>query len=462
MKKTAYKYYTLILIAGIVIFVSSCKIGSKYSRPELELPETIEEGRIDSLTIADLNWWEMYSDSVLQNLIGTALENNKDIKIASTRLRQYWASKKVASSALYPKAYADFHAEKEMENYGGNSKEKAPEYNLLGNVAWELDLWGNIRWGREASIADYFASVEAKRAVELSIVAQVAEEYFNLIALDDELRIIEQTIKSREEGAHIANLRFKGGLTSETSVQQAQVELANTKTLSPEIEKQIRIAENQLALLLGEFDNTITRGIGLSEQKMPEEIPIGLPSYLLERRPDILEAEQNLIASNAHVGVAVTNRFPRIALTAEFGRKSEDLGDLLKSPFWFFAGDIVGPLFEAGKLKHEQEISEAMYEGAIYAYQNTVLKAFHEVNSSLITVEKSKEITKAQRNLVRAAREYKRLGVVQYLNGVIGYLDLLDAQRSLLSAEIDLNNAKRDELTSLVQLYKSLGGGWTE
>jgi multidrug efflux system outer membrane protein len=182
---------------------------------------------------------------------------------------------------------------------------------------------------------------------------------------------------------------------------------------------------------------------------------------LLERRPDIRAAEQQAIAANAHVGVALTNRFPRIALTAELGAKNDDLGDLLKSPFWFFAGDIVGPLFQAGKLKHEQGIAEAMYEGTIYEYQNTVLKAFHEVNSSLITVEKAKEITKAQRNLVRAAREYKRLGVIQYLNGVISYLDLLDAQRSLLNAEIDLNNAKRDELLAMVQLYKALGGGWS-
>lgn len=462
MHKTSFKIYTLIGFGILILLTGSCKIGKKYARPELNMPEAIEEGSLDSLTITDMDWWELYTDTVLQALIDTALKNNKDVQMAASRLKQFWAYKKMATADLYPSVNVGGTIEQEMENYGGDSRELDPEIQLRASIGWELDLWGNIRWGKEAAIADYLASIEAQRALELSIVAEVAETYFSLIALDDELRIVEQTIASRKEGARIANLRFSGGLTSETSVQQAQVELANTQTLAPALQSRIRATENQLALLMGAYDNTIERGIGLSDQNLPGELPVGLPSDLLVRRPDIREAEQRLVASNAMVGVAVTNRFPRIALTADFGLENDDFADLLKSPFWFVAGDIITPLFAAGKLKNEQRVSEAIYEQEIYAYQKTVLGAFHEVNTAIVAYQKAQEVTQAQRNLVRAAREYQRLGQVQYLNGAINYLDLLDAQRSLLSAEIDLNKAKRDELLALVGLYKALGGGWQE
>ncbi|WP_321371847.1 efflux transporter outer membrane subunit [uncultured Draconibacterium sp.] len=460
MRKAPYNNGIFITVCVILFFVVSCKIGEKYTRPELNLPEQLVEDRIDSLSFADINWWELYTDSVLQGIIQTALENNKDILIATSRLKQYWAAKQIATVQLFPQADAVVHGEREMQHYDGEEREVSPEYALIANVGWELDLWGNIRWGREASMADYLATVEAKRAVELSLIAEVAELYFNLIALDDELSIVKKTIDSRKEGLRIANLRFKGGLTSETSVQQAQVELANTVPLKPDLERSIRAIENQLALLMGAYNNKIERGIGLADQNPPENLPIGLSSFLLNRRPDIREAEQQLIAANAMVGVAVTNRFPRISLTAEIGTENDDLESLLSSPFWFVAGDILTPIFAAGKLKNQQKRAEAIYEEEIYAYQKTVLNAFHETNAAIITIEKAKEITIAHRNRVRAASEYKRLAEIQYLNGAIGYLDLLDSQRSLLDAEISLNNAKRDELIALVQLYKSLGGGW--
>lgn len=462
MKQNQHIKILILVLAAWVLFNTSCKVGKDYTRPELKLPEKLEAANIDSLRVDDLKWWELYTDSVLQGLINTAIENNKDILISVARLKQYMASKQIANAALFPQVDATIHAEEESENYGGDNKDQSVEFSAFATLSWELDLWGNIRWGKEAALADYLASYEARRAIQLSIIAEVAEVYFSLIALDDELIIVKKTMESRKEGVRIANLRFHGGLTSETSVQQARVELAKTMTLVPELEKEIRVAQNQLALLMGTFDNNIGRGKRLSDQDIPKVLPAGLPSELLNRRPDIREAEQKLIASNAMVGVAVTNRFPRLFLTGDYGRENSDLSSLLKSPYWFIAGDVLTPIFSAGKLKNNQIIAESIYEQEIYGYQRLVLQAFQEANNAIVTFRKMKEINSAMSIFEEATSEYKRLAEIQYLNGAISYLDLLDAQRNLFNAEIEFNNAKRDELISMVLLYKSLGGGWNE
>lgn len=460
MNRKQYIKLVILLFASWVLLNTSCKVGKEYTQPELNMPNKIEARSIDSLTIDDLHWWELYTDTVLQALIDTALKNNNDLLIATARLKQYMAAKQVANADFFPQAELGIHGEKEGDNYGGNNRQVADEFSVVASMTWEIDLWGNIRWGKEAALADYLASAEARRSIQMSIVAEVAEVYFTLIALDEELRIINNTADSRREGVRIANLRFQGGLTSETSAQQARVELANTLTLIPKIETQINAAQNQLALLMGEFDNTIVRGKRISEQEIPDELPAGLPSELLIRRPDIQEAEQKLISANAMLGVAVTNRFPRLFLTGSYGRENSDLTNLLKSPYWFLAGDILGPLFTAGKLKNEQKIAESLYEQEIYRYQQSVLQAFHEANNAIVGFRKTKDIFHATEIFENATSEYNRLAQIQYMNGAISYLDLLDAQRNLFNAELELNNAKRDELISMVQLYKSLGGGW--
>jgi NodT family efflux transporter outer membrane factor (OMF) lipoprotein len=451
--------YSLFILACLIL-ISSCKIGKKYARPELDLPERLEEMSIDSLTIDDMNWWQLYTDTVLQRLIKEALENNKDVLIASARLKQYMAAKRIASADLFPHIGADFHSEKEMENFGGDSEEIAPESSIGASLTWELDLWGNIRWGREAAIANYLATKEGQRALQISIVAEVADVYYTLIAQYKELDIIEQTITARKEGVRLADLRFYGGLTSETSLQQAEVELAKTNTLKPALERKIRLSRNKLALLLGTYKSDESGKGSLDEQAIPEFLPAGLPAELLERRPDIREAEQKLIAANAAVGVATTDRFPSLSLTTKFGRENDDLDELFKSPYWFVAGDVIAPIFQAGKLKARQKEAEALLEQEVYAYQRSVLKAFQEANAAIVTFRKAREVYQAQVKLEAASRKYQKLAELQYLNGVINYLDLLDAQRSLLDAEIQLNNAKRDELLSMVYLYKALGGGW--
>lgn len=452
----------LACITGFIIILSSCKVGKQYIRPDLNMPGQIEAMSVDSISIKDIAWWELYGDTVLQSLINTALENNKDVLIASSRLKQYMAAKRIANADLLPKIGADFHAEREMENYGGNTQDGTTELEVRATLSWEIDLWGNIRWGKEAAIADYLASKEGQRALQMSIIAEVAQAYFTLIAQKDELSIVQETLEARNEGVRIANLRFKGGLTSETSVQQATVELAKTMTLVPVLERKVRLSQNKLALLMGTYEAKVNKGLSLSQQKIPEQLPSGLPSELLVRRPDVREAEQKLIAANAKVGVATTDRFPSLSLTGRFGRENDALGELLKSPYWFIAGDALAPIFQGGQLKARQKVAEAIYEQEIYAYQRSVLMAFQEANSAIITFRKAKEVVNAQSNLEAASHKYQKLAELQYLNGVISYLDLLDAQRSLLDAEIKRNNARRDELISMVLLYKALGGGWNE
>ena len=306
---------TFLIFTGLLLMVSSCKIGTKYSRPELNLPERLEVMSVDSITIDDLDWWELYTDTVLQGLIHTALDNNKDALIATARLKEYMAAKRIASADLFPKLNADLHAEREIENYGGDLQDASNTMEANATLTWELDLWGNIRWGREASVAEYLATKEAQRALQMTIVAEVSQTYFELIALDDELSIVTQTLEARKEGAHIARLRFEGGLTSETSLKQAEVELAKTMTMVPVLERKIRLMQNKMALLLGQYESDIVRGRNLQDQHMPQYLPAGLPSELLIRRPDVRQAEQQLIAANARVGVATTDLFPTISLT---------------------------------------------------------------------------------------------------------------------------------------------------
>ncbi|WP_430810443.1 MULTISPECIES: efflux transporter outer membrane subunit [unclassified Carboxylicivirga] len=453
--------WRMICLGGMLLIVmGSCKVGKKYVPPELNLPDKLEVMSIDSLTIDDVKWWDVYTDTVLHTYIRKALENNKDIRIAGTRLKQYMAAKRIATADLLPNLGADFKAEREMENFGGDNVDGTTEMEVRATLSWEIDLWGKLRWGREAAIADYLATKEAQRALQMSIVAEVAESYFKLTALHDELAIVKQTLVARCEGVRIAGLRFRGGLTSETSLQQAEVELAKTMTLLPVLERKIRVAQNGLALLLGTYKSNLVRGKGLDEQDLPEYLPAGLPSALLVRRPDVRQAEQKLIAANAMVGVATTDRFPSLSLTGRLGRSNDDLGELLKSPYWFIAGDVLAPLFQGGKLKARQRQAEARYEEEIYTYQRAVLQAFQEANTAIMTFRKAGEVYRAQANFEAATRKYLELAELQYLNGVISYLDLLDAQRSLLDAEIQRNNARRDELLSMVYLYKALGGGW--
>lgn len=333
-QKSIYIIIIVLLFMGVL---TSCRVGKSYVRPELHLPDSLAQHQ-DTASFGDLDWREIYTDTTLHRLIDRALEHNKDMLIAADRLKEMAAQKRISTAALLPDVKGKVVAERKLENRGGDAFKRSEVFEAKFLVSWELDLWGNLRWAHSASVAEYLQSVEAQCALRMTIIAEVAQAYYELVALDTELDIVRQTLKAREEGVRLARIRYNGGLTSEIPYRQAQAELARTATLVPDLERKISLKENDVAFLAGDYPNRIERSRLLQEFNFPETLPVGLPSTLLERRPDIRQAEQKLIAANAKVGVAYTNMFPRLALTGGFGTESTSLSDLLKSPYAVMEG----------------------------------------------------------------------------------------------------------------------------
>lgn len=462
MKKSDFKgrlWLLGCLCCAILLGATSCVLGKRYTRPELNLPETIG-GYTDSLTMADMKWWTLYSDSTLQALIRKTLDYNKDMQIAVSRIKEMAARKRIDLANLLPQLSGTVGADREYEAYGGGSFSPDDEFGVKVRLNWEIDLWGNLRWARRKGIAEYLQTVEAQRALQMTLVADVAQAYCELVALDNELKIVRRTYATRKEAVHQAKLRFEGGLTSETSYQQAQVELASTSSLIPDLERRIALKESEIALLAGEYPTAVARGVMSSEPVWDGELPVGLPSELLKRRPDVQAAEQALMVANAKVGMAYTDRFPRLSLTGAFGVEDGKVTTLFESPYAFLAANLATPIFMAGKKQAQYRAEQAAYEQECYRYQKKVLTVFKEVNDAIISYNNLKESCKLKRNLERAAKSYVDLAQLQYINGVINYLDVLDAQRRYFDAQIGLGNAIRDEHIALVHLYKALGGGW--
>ena len=452
------KRYLLILLS--LVFLSSCKIGKEYTRMQHDMPDGFISYTEDTTCWADMKWWEVYADTNLINLIHSTLENNNDMKIATAKVKELAAKKRVNQANLFPGINAKTYAQNEGLNYGGDSYKNDFEYGIKANISWELDLWGNLRWANEASIAEYLSSIEGQRALMMSLVAEVAENYFELVALDNELAIVRQTLSAREEGAKLAKIRFEGGLTSETSYQQAQLEYAKTATLIPSLEKKIAIKENEILSLAGSYPKRVERVDAQKNLVLPDSIPVGLPSDLMERRPDVRMAEQKLIAANAKVGVAYTNMFPRIALTSDLGFETDEISTIFSSPMFFIGANLLSPVFNMGENNARHKAQIAVYEQECYRYEEVVLSAFYDVMNALVEFDKIKEIYESRMLLEQSAKVTMELAQLQYINGVIGYLDVLDTQRNYFDAQVSLSNAYRDKQITMAKLYKALGGGW--
>ena len=453
------KKYLLIIMSALLL--SSCKIGKKYTKPEFDMPNVFVAYTQDSSCFADMKWWDIYADTNLRNLIDYTLENNKDMKIAVAKVKEMAARKKINQADFFPQINANVYGQDEKLNYQGNySTPHDIEYGLKANISWELDLWGNLRWANDASIAEYVSTIEGQKALMMSLVAEVAEIYFELIALDNELLIVKQTLSAREESVRLAKIRFEGGLTSETSYQQAKLEYAKKATLVPDLEKKIAIKENEILALSGCFPRRVVRTETLTNLVLPDTIPAGLPSQLLERRPDVRKAEQKLIAANAKVGVSYTNMFPKIVLTSNLGFETDKFATLLSSPMFFISSNLLSPVFSFGKNKAKYKAQLAVYEQECYNYEKVVLSAFYDVMNALVEFDKMKEIYETRLLLEQSAKVTMDLAQLQYINGVIGYLDVLDAQRNYFDAQISLSNAYRDKQITMVKLYKALGGGY--
>lgn len=446
-----------VLVGG----VSSCSPAKHCAAPELNMPELYTpESSADTLTWADVKWWEIYPDTTLQSLIKDALAYNKDVLVAAERLKELEYRYRIQRSALWPSLSADVYGNNEYNNYTGDKPSNDPEFGIKARLSWEIDLWGNLRWASREKLATYFAGIEAQRALQITLIAEVARAYFDLQALDNELFIVNRTLKTRNEGVQKAQLRLSGGLTSDIPYQQALVERASTAAMVPDVEKKIAIKESELAFLTGSYPKIIERVRAPFEPTVKKDIPLGIPSQLLTRRPDIRKAEQELRAAEAAVGVAQAERFPIFKISLAGGTETGDIAKIVAAPFYSAAASLVSPLFEFGKRRAKFKASIAAYNQAKLNYEKVVMQAFKEVYDAAISYNSAIKNTSLKYDLREASSKYVSLANLQYINGVINYLDVLDAQRKYFSSQVELSNAVMNEYKVLVDLYKALGGGW--
>ena len=455
-----------LTISGLLLFLSalySCNGTKQCAAPELALPETYNPSSgIDTASVADMEWWDFYGDSLLCSLINRALENNKDILIAASRVQEMRALYGASSAALLPQLSGGAYANNESNNYSGNGNVNDPEIGLKVTLSWEADLWRRLSWAKRKSAAAYQASVYDLQAMRMTLVSEVASAYFTLLALDSELDIVRRTLVTRKEGLQQAKLRYEGGLTSEMVYRQAEVEYTTTASLLPALEERVALTESGLRLLLGEYATAPVERpkIILSEVVMSDP-STGVPSSLLQRRPDLRAAEAELRMAMADVGISWADRFPKFTINITGGLENNRLSDFLRSPFSFVAGNLTSPIFDFGKRKRQYEASLARYDQARLTYEKQVMQAFREVNDALTQYNAARQSAQMKTSLRDAAMNYVELARLQYIGGTSLYIDVLDAQRRYFDAQIALSNAVRNEYLALVNLYKSLGGGWS-
>ncbi len=453
------------LAAGLL--VASCAMGPNYQRPDTE---TVDQFRMaetppDTPSLANLAWWELLRDQQLQQMIHMALADNQDLRRAVATIEEFQARAYISKSDYLPgvtfSGSAPAFGRKSIFLFPGFASPF--NYYLQGNLSWELDVWGRIRRSTEAARADLLSREENRRAVVLQLVSGVAEAYFNLLQFDAQLSIAKRTLQSWEESVRIAQARLKQGMTSRLDTDQFEAERANAAARASELERQMVQAENQLSVLLGRKPFAIPRGRPLTDQVMPPDVPAGLPSELLQRRPDLLQAEQSLHAAIARIGAAKAERFPKITLTGLLGVAHPQLSHLFSDPsaFGVAGAGIIGPLLNSQVLGFQQEAVEAQARQAAAQYEQTVLTAFREVEDALIAVRTARTQSDAQLQQVTSLQSALHLAELRYKGGLANYLDVLVARRNLFEAELALTGTRRLHLVSVVQLYKALGGGWS-
>lgn len=456
-----------LVLAIFSMLLLACAMGPDYSRPDIPTADSFRmaEEQKDLPSLANTPWWELYRDEELQRLIRVALEENKDLKRAVATVDEFAARLLVAKTDFAPQMNATLYAP-----MLGNSKNVAfpgfPNpfnYYVQGNLAWEIDVWGRIRRSNEAALGDLLAREENRRAITLQIVGGVAQAYFDLRQFDMQLEIAKRTLLAWEESVRIGQARLRQGMINRLDVDQFEAERENAAARIAELKRQTVQKENELSVLLGRNPSHIARGRSLTDQTMPPVVPAGLPSELLQRRPDVVQAEQQLVATTARIGVAKAERFPKLSITGILGIASPQLSRLVANETFFGAAgpSLAGPLFNAQVLGFQQEAAEAQTRQAVAQYEQAILVAFREVEDALVGVSTAREQAAAQERQVDALRSALRLANLRYKGGLANYLDVLIAQRNLFDAELALAATRRLHLVSVVQLYKALGGGWS-
>jgi len=461
----------LIALSLIALLLSGCAVGPNYKRPSVNVPGTYREAipqeatRPAAESIGDQKWWEVFQDPQLQDLTRTALQQNYDVRIAATRILQAQAQVGITRADQLPTISGGVEA---VNQRSARSK-FFPAFETSSNqvdlsLAWELDFWGKYRRANESARANLLATQWARQAVISTLVSDVAAAYFQLRELDLELEISRRTLASRRDSLQLTQTLASGGATSMLDVRQAEQLVFTAAETIPDLERRIEQQENFLSTLLGNNPGPITRGTKLTEQPHAPEIPAGLPSSLLERRPDIRQAEAQLIAANAQIGVAKAAYFPQINLTASGGYQSSALTSLFTGPagLWSFGGSLVQPIFTGGRIRSNVKFTEAREQEAALIYQQTIQQAFRGVSDALVEYRKDREFREEQEQLTLSAQDAARLSETRYRGGATSYLEVLTNETNYFDAELGLAQAQLNELLGLVRIYRNLGGGWQE
>jgi len=449
---------------------ASCVAGPNYERPVVTQPDvyrgvSADAAKPDVASFGDQKWWEVFQDDALRELIRTALQQNYDVRIAAARILEARAVLGITRADQLPEvtASASTFNQRNPEALGRPAAETSPT-QLSMSFAWELDFWGKFRRATESARASLLSEEWAQRQIVSSLVSDLASAYFLLREQDLELEISRQTLASRQDSLRLTQILADGGATSILDVRQAEQLVYGAGASIPDLEQRIEQQENFISILIGQNPEGIARGQRLVDQPQPMEIPAGLPSTLLERRPDILQAEQLLVAANAEIGVAKADFFPQISLTAAGGFQSAALGRLFSGPAGLLTlgAGALQPVFEGGRIRNRVRFSEARTQEAALVYQRTVQHAFRDVSDALVAYRKSQEVRSQQQQLTAAAEDATRLSNMRYRGGATSYLEVLDSETRFFAAQLDLAQAQLRELESLVQIYRSLGGGWQQ
>ncbi len=456
------KVFTYLLLLTGIILVQSCKVGPNYLQPEEKTSKEFRYSAKNTDSIINLKWWDLFKDPVLDTLIVTALRENKDALIAASRIEQARANVSFTKADMGPKITVNAGASR-GDLVNGTLQLNAPinTFSASTGINWELDFWGKFRRGNEAAQANLLATFYGKRALEIALISEVANNYFQLIDYKSRLKISQNTLALRDSTLQIIQARFNEGYTNIIDVNQAQIQKAITQVSIPQFKRSIAFTEHNLSILLGRTPDSIPSLKKLRDYEIPEIIPTGIPSEILQRRPDILEAQEYYRASNAYIGVAQAMRFPTISLTGLLGLGSSDLSNLVSNGLGWTAGAGLGaPLFEWGKNKKRVDIErENAYQSLLF-YENTVLNALLEVDNSLIELSTLKEELNANKLMLDAATNASYLSRERYYQGVTSYLEVIENQRVEFDARLAYAENYQRLLTSYVFLYKSLGGGW--
>jgi len=476
--------WAAILLLGIVV-LAGCTVGPNYKRPAVTVPAEFRQppdipsasagtnpaqaaqpaNTMGTASLGDEKWWEVFQDQELQGLIRTALKNNYDVRIAATRVLQAQAQLGITRADQLPSVSVGGDVSSQQNPKSGPIPAfETTRGQVNASAAWNLDFWGRYRRATEAARANLLASEWAQKEVISTLVANVAADYFLLRQLDLQLEISKRTLASRKDSLQLVQTLEQHGINSLLDVRQSEQLVYTAAAEVPDLERQITQEENAISILLGQNPGDVPRGLKLTEQPHAPEVPVGIPSSLLERRPDILQAEQNLVAANAQIGVARSAYFPQISLTGTAGYESTALTNLFTGPAgaWNLVAGVTQPIFQGGRLKNNVRLAQAQRDQLLLTYQQTIQGAFRDVSNALVAYRKDREFRAQQEHLVEAAQDAAKLSEVRFKAGTTDYLEVLTNNTNYFSAELALAQAQGNELTALVQLYQALGGGWKQ